>query len=464
MFQSGVPLPSSVWSDYRTGTSLAGDIAQLIGGGLTRIGGIKRQEDKEAKDRAFREAEAARQASQFDRTLAQSDAHFNLSREDKYRLEAMKQAQSNGWTLDDNGEPVWSGGATQAYEPPTMSVPDAKAAGADYQAKYGADPMDVDSPTTPQEKAAMAGGGFTAPVAAAAPRTALAGARTPPLAVLKASQTAKERIVDNKRADESLGISRDRLALSKQTQARLEADALAKQEKDAAELRDLNDSLAREGALPQNTRLAGGDAMREATGAGGGLMPRTAPTVDGMSVTPYASSDVAKMALTDVFSRRRAAEGGDRTSARQEDRQEFTREMAQEAAKRRAAIDVRKAERDAMAQAVAQGKASVDQIKAEAQLVEREIETMLDTTDPFARGKLATDPTFKDLLDKRGTLAASLQKAIGAAVPTAPVGAPAPAAPTGGYPSWLQETDAARKAWDVATADQKAEQIKKRGR
>ena len=260
--------------------------------------------------------------------------------------------------------------------------------------------------------------------------------------MLKASQTAKERIVDNKRADESLGISRDHLALSKQTQARLEADALAKQERDAAELRDLNDELARNGELPMDP---------------GGIFQPPAPK-------PYTSPDVAKAKLTDVFSRRRAAEGGDRTSARQEDRQEFTREMAQEAAKRRAAIDVRKAERDAMAQAVAQGKASVEQIKAEAQLVEREIETMLDTTDPFARGKLATDPTFKDLLDKRGTLAASLQKAIGAAVPTAPVGAPAPAAPAGGYPSWLQETDAARKAWDVATADQKAEQIKKRGR
>jgi len=327
-FQSGVSLPSSTWDDYKTGTSLAGDIAQLIGGGLTRIGGIKRQEDKDAKDRAFREAEAARQASQFDRTLAQSDAHFNLSREDKYRLEAMKQAQSNGWGLDDNGEPVWSGGATQAYEPPTMSVPDAKAAGVGYQAKYGADPMDVDTPATPQEKAAMASGGFTGPLQPAAPRTAMAGGPTPPPWVIKASLAEKGRINSRKNADEGLGIQRERLALSKQTQARLEADALAKQEKDAAELRDLNDSLAREGALPQNTRLAGGDAMREATGAGGGLMPRTAPTVDGMSVTPYASPDVAKMALTDVFSRRKAAEGGDRTSARQEDWQDFTREMA----------------------------------------------------------------------------------------------------------------------------------------
>jgi len=80
----------------------------------------------------------------------------------------------------------------------------------------------------------MASGGFTGPLQPAAPRTAMAGARTPPLAVLKASQTAKERIVDNKRADESLGISRDRLALSKQTQARLEADALAKQVAEAA--------------------------------------------------------------------------------------------------------------------------------------------------------------------------------------------------------------------------------------
>mgnify|MGYP003441750658 CR=1 FL=1 len=430
-FQSGVPLPGSVWRDYETGTSLAGDIAQLIGGGLTRIGGIKRQEDKDAKDRAFREAEAARQASQFDRTLAQSDAHFNLSREDKYRLEAMKQAQD---LVDPTTGDPWV--------PPMGSVPDAKAAGAGYQAKYGADPMDVDSPATPQEKAALAGGGFTAPLAAP-PTTVLAGGKGPiTLKQFNRNQAAAERIVDNKRADESLGISRDHLALSRQTQARLEADALAKQERDAAELRDLNDELARNGELPMDP---------------GGIFQPPAPK-------PYTSPDVAKAKLTDVFSRRRAAEGGDRTSARQEDRQDFTREMAQEAAKRRAAIDVRKAERDAMAQAVAQGKASVDQIKAEAQLVEREIETMLDTTDPFARGKLATDPTFKDLLDKRGTLAASLQKAIGASVPSAPVVAPATAAPAGGYPSWLQETDAARKAWDVATADQKAEQIKKRGR
>ena len=427
-FQSGVPLPSSVWSDYRTGTSLAGDIAQLIGGGLTRIGGIKRQEDKDAKDRAFREAEAARQASQFDRTLAQSDAHFNLSREDKYRLEAMKQAQD---LVDPTTGDPWV--------PPMGSVPDAKAAGAGYQAKYGADPMDVDSPTTPQEKAAMAGGGFTAPLAAP-PTTVLAGGKGPiTLKQFNRNQAAAERIVDNRRADESLGISRDHLALSKQTQARLEADALAKQERDAAELRDLNDELARNGELPMDP---------------GGIFQPPAPK-------PYTSPDVAKAKLTDVFSRRKAAEGGDRTSARQEDRQEFTREMAQEAAKRRAAIDVRKAERDAMAQAVALGKASVDQIKAEAQLVEREIETMLDTTDPFARGKLATDPTFKDLLDKRGTLAASLQKAIGAAVPTAPVSAPAPAATTGGYPSWLPP--AGRAEWDRLSPDAKAKVLKTKG-
>lgn len=213
-FASGVPLPGSVWDDYRTGTSLAGDIAQLIGGGLTRIGGIKRQEDKDAKDRAFREAEAARQASQFDRTLAQSDTHFNLSREDKYRLEAMKQAQD---LVDrETGDP---------WVPPMGSVPDAKAAGAGYQAKYGADPMDVDSPATPQEKAALAGGGFTAPLVAP-PTTALAGGRGPiRRAQFNANRSAQDRDENAKMAAERLRLSQESAARTARQEGEAEAAA-----------------------------------------------------------------------------------------------------------------------------------------------------------------------------------------------------------------------------------------------
>ncbi len=429
-FASGAPLPGSVWNDYRVGTSMAGDIARLIGGGLTNIGGIQRQMDKEAKDRAFREAEAARQGSQFDRQLAQSDRHFNVGQEDKYKIASLKQAQG-GWDIDpDTGEPVWAGGEAATGPVPMSSVPQAKRAGAAVMAE--APPAPVLPPSVVPGTPGRFIGDVWSPGfdGAPPPATMLAvGSRAVPLAVRKASDAAKNRISDNSRADESLGISREHLALSRDTQARQIAEAQAKRDAAEAELNDLNASLEREGALPQNTRLAGGDAMREATGMGGGLLSRPAPTVGGMSVTPYASADVAKMALTDVFSRRRAEEGGERTAARQEDRQVFTREQFQA---RQAASNAKNTERMEMARLALEGKVGVELVKAEIDKVKFDINRLLDETPPFNRDKLSSDPEYKALLGQHAELVKSLTGPNGkiaakvppAAAPVAPAASP----------------------------------------
>ncbi len=126
-FQSGVNLPASTWEDFQRGSSLGSDLGRLVGGGLYSIGGIKRQLDEEAQKRADRQAEEARQASQFDRSLAQTDTHFQQTRADRFAEKAM----------EDGGQYVQNEDGTFALDPTPSyrmsSVPAVRSAGAALQ-------------------------------------------------------------------------------------------------------------------------------------------------------------------------------------------------------------------------------------------------------------------------------------------------------------------------------------------
>lgn len=472
-FASGVPLPSGVWDDYRTGTSLAGDIARLVGGGLVGLGGIKRQMDKEEADRAERAAEHARMASQFDRTLAQNDTHFNLEREDKYRLEAFKAAQKQaggGWDLDENGDPVYLGPAGPApmLEMPKMSVPEAKAAGATYQQKYGADPMDLDSPVTPQERAALASGGFDLPTAAPIAPTRLAGTApvAPPLAVLKASRAEKGRMKDDARADEHLAIAQ------RNEQRQIEEKRLAKEQKDAEEA-DYNLAAAvQAGAydvppvFAKDVRRIGGQPVPEfktAAGAAFGarvLAERQAKAeaerkeqagyIDQLRAyegkIPKDSPYYRELTTTDAdgnpLPAKQLAEQLRRVESNLDDQTK-----AEATARRRSEIDARRAERNARADAALAGKLAEDAVKAEYAHVEDELRTVERSYAPWDSEKMAQDPTRKELLATREKLAGAIQTAIKARIPAAPVAPASPAAeplfatPEEGRAAYVAERD-----------------------
>ena len=457
-FQSGVSLPGQVWDDYRTGTSLAGDIARLVGGGLVGLGGIKRQMDKEEADRAERAAEHARMASQFDRTLAQNDAHFNLGREDKYRLEAFKAAQKQsggGWDLDENGDPVYLGptGPAPTLEMPKMSVPEAKAAGAayrtqpsqDYTPGYGASIPYTEVPVARAELDAFREG---VPGASTATPTRLAGtAPVPPLAVLKASRAEKGRMKDDARADEHLSIAQ------RNEQRQIEEKRLAKEQKDAEEADYNLASAVQAGAydvppvFAKDVRRIGGQPVPEfktAAGAAFGarvLAERQAKAEEERKAQagyidqlrtyedkiPKDSPYYRELTTTDAegnpLPAKQLAEQLRRVESNLDDQTK-----AEVTARRRSEIDARRTERNARADAALAGKLAEDAVKAEYAHVEDELRTVERSYAPWDSEKMAQDPTRKELLATREKLAGAIQTAIKARVPTAPV-APAAAAP-----------------------------------
>lgn len=470
-FQSGVSLPGQVWDDWRAGTSLAGDIARLVGGGLVGLGGIKRQMDKEEADRAERAAEHARMASQFDRTLAQNDTHFNLGREDKYRLEAFKAAQKeslNGWGFDENGDAVYAGPTSPAptLDMPKMSVPEAKAAGATYQQKYGADPMDVDSDPTPQERAALASGGFGLSTEAPVAPTRLAGSTpTPPLPVAREVFRRKERIAGDRRDDTRIALAQSEAAARARKEGESEAAAkiaarVALNPNAPVTQQDL-ETLAKD---PQFTTVFGGIMERERARQAKveeerkaqagyidqlrsyeGKIPKDSPYYRELTTTDAEGNPLPAKQLAEQL-RRVESNLDDQT-------------RAEATARRRSEIDARRAERNARADAALAGKLAEDAVKAEYAHVEDELRTVERSYAPWDSEKMAQDPTRKELLAAREKLAGAIQTAIKARIPTAPV---APAAEPGAYPSWMP--DEARAEWDRLSPEAKEKVLKAKGR
>lgn len=100
-------VPEMVWDDFRTGTSFGSDFARLLGGGLYGIGGIQRAEANKEKDRALKAADDARAEDHFNRTLAQNDEHFRMSRADRFALAAQKYDEGDDlFDVTDPSNPV----------------------------------------------------------------------------------------------------------------------------------------------------------------------------------------------------------------------------------------------------------------------------------------------------------------------------------------------------------------------
>lgn len=125
---AGPPIPDLVWDDFRRGTSLGSDLTRLVGGGLFTIGGIKRQQEREAAERADRLSRERRLDTQFDRQLSQSDEHFQTTRADRFTEKANEDAQDQV-TQDTDG--TWRPVAA----PVRSSVPQVRAAGQQMSAQ-----------------------------------------------------------------------------------------------------------------------------------------------------------------------------------------------------------------------------------------------------------------------------------------------------------------------------------------
>lgn len=97
---SGAPLPDLAWRDYERGTSLGSDLTRLIGGGLFTLGGIKREQEKEALAREDRLSREARIDKQYQQSYDQSERHFQQTRADRWA----EKANEAGEDMVEQGE------------------------------------------------------------------------------------------------------------------------------------------------------------------------------------------------------------------------------------------------------------------------------------------------------------------------------------------------------------------------
>lgn len=119
---SGPPLPDLVWKDYERGTSLGSDLTRLIGGGLWNLGGIKREQEKEALAREDRLSREARLDKQFQQSQDQSERHFQTTRADRW---AEKANEANEDLVEQGEDGQWRPVAA----PPRATVPQVMEAG-----------------------------------------------------------------------------------------------------------------------------------------------------------------------------------------------------------------------------------------------------------------------------------------------------------------------------------------------
>ncbi len=470
--QVGVPLPGSVWSDYRDSTSLGADLFRLIGGGLTDLGKSKRKEDEANKDRALRQTESQRQASQFAATLAQRQAEHqdSVARWDADRAAKAKDASALYDVDPETGEIIPTGEYGGGAAGPTAF---GKAPAAGYQQTYGAAPDDLESDPTPAEKAALKGGGFfqgngvQAPIEAKgspapeAPRgTAFRGRPLKDAQALANNTLARQRVAA---AATAFGQKQ-----RQEEESQLAAAAAIKH----ARGEDLNDAeIAVVAKDPRYAAvLAGQIERRDAR-----VKKEQADTEERNALVTLLDERGKAFPKDSPYARFFITKGPDgkplpasvlRAQVREMEGNTDSMTRAARQDERWKAIDARRAHTEDVAKRAAERKATIDELKAELAFVEDSKKDIEKYVPIYDWPTLEKDPRWVDLNVKRE----EFQKAIlGAIKPTDGATAPtatAPAAPNPRHDAYAKTlTDPALQAkWSALTPQQKDAVLQRLGK
>lgn len=467
--QVGVPLPGSVWSDYRDSTSLGADLFRLIGGGLTDLGKSKRKEDEAQKDRALRQTESQRQASQFAATLAQRQAEHadSVARWDADRAAKTRDASALYDVDPETGEIIPTGEYGGGAASPAAF---GKAPAADYQQTYGADPMDVDSPPTPAEQAALKRGVFSAGGDAQAPIEAKGSpAPEPPRGTafrgrpLKDAQALANNTLARQRAAAAAAAFGQKQRQEEESQ--LAAAAAIKH----ARGEDLNDAeIAVVAKDPRYAAVLAGQIERR----DGRVKKEQADTDERNALVTLLDERGKAFPKDSPYARFFITKGPDgkplpasvlRAQVREMEGNADSMTRAARQDERWRGIDERRAASADLAARAAAGKATVEEIKAEQQFIEREIGSIKDVVPIYDWPTLEKNPKYVDLINRRATLARSLEGAIRSkAAPVAPAAPAAPAGPTS-FPSWMPNDPTIQKRWADLPQAEKDKVLKAKG-